>query len=186
MMKLSPLAPEFYPSRIPEPNVDFCIFNDGVPSLVLSSESDIYDLLHGIPDEALDEEFHPTANEAAELDAAMDFVEMMAALAFMEECEERARASFDHVKKRWESRRAEGLTGRPRPAKHLVKAVPHGMRLSSSRAIVSYEHNAHRAFMIDQKLLQREQDLRTKHEDAVNRKHVAKQRHAIQQPRKTN
>ena len=212
-MKLSPDAPEFYPSSVldfplkntcifndgvpslvlvseprcpsddQDPQVNLCIFNDGVPSLVPVSEADISDLLHGIPDDAIDETFVPTAEEAAEIEAAMDFVDTMATLAYMEEQEEMARFNFGHIKKRWESRRAEGLNGRPRPAKHLVKPVHHGMP-ATSQAIVCYQ--GHCMLMSHPKLLQKEADFRAKHQ-GMNRRHFAKQRNTvIQQPRKLN
>jgi hypothetical protein len=55
------------------------------------------------------------------MDAAEDFVETMAWLAFLDECEEDARTSFAGYKKRWSTRRAEGLIGRPHPLKTTTK-----------------------------------------------------------------
>ena len=182
MMKLSPYAPEFFPSSTLKPDVDLCIFNDGVPSLVMSSHSTISELIDGIPDEALDEAFYPSAHEVTELEDMKDFVEMMAALSYMEECEERARTTFSHIKKRWESRRVEGLSGRPRPAKHLIKAALHGVT-PSSRALVCYQNQANR-IMHDQQMLHRDTDLRVKHRDIASRKQ--KHHYTIQQPRKLN
>ncbi len=47
------------------------------------------------------------------MEAAEEFVEFMAWLSFLDECDERARFSFSDIKKRWEARRAQGLVGKP-------------------------------------------------------------------------
>mmetsp|Transcript_22559 Transcript_22559/g.49198 ORF Transcript_22559/g.49198 Transcript_22559/m.49198 type:complete len:214 (+) Transcript_22559:169-810(+) len=194
--KLDPNAQAFRPSSFSEEDFDapvhLCIFNDGVPSLVLASEADVSDLLHGINDDAIDESFPPTAEEAAELDAVEEFVEMMASLDYMEQREERARVSFDFVKKRWETRRAEGLKGRPKPAKHSVDPAPHGngaVSLSGKATtdlvkVDDKTHHSLRMLMKHQKLHQKELRAHAKH----NHKGFGgtKQRHPIQQPRKLN
>jgi hypothetical protein len=105
------------------PEDAFAIYNNGVPSLVLTTEQDIYDILHGIEDPL--ECFPPDAQEAAELEACEAFVETMAMLALLEEAEEQARHHFCHIRKRWEVRRQRGLIGRPKPAQHLVRTKPH-------------------------------------------------------------
>lgn len=120
---LRPDAPAFHPLYEP---VHLAIYNDGVPSMVLTSEYELNKIVHGIQDDAIDEGFPPDALDAAELDEADAFVEQMAVLAMMEEQEEKARFEFNHIKKRWEVRRAEGLHGRrPKPAKHVVTPVEH-------------------------------------------------------------
>jgi len=135
-------APPFHP--IYEP-VHLAIYNDGVPALTFTTEEDRYRILHGIQDEALDEGFPPDANDAAELDAAEAFVETMAVLALMEEREEMARSDFNHIKKRWEARRAEGLKGRPHKSKGVVDPARHDNRSHVAvnvRAIVPHSHFA--------------------------------------------
>ena len=51
--------------------------------------------------------------QAAEMDAAEEFVEFMAWLSYLDECDEEARFTFCDIKKRWEARRAQGLVGKP-------------------------------------------------------------------------
>jgi hypothetical protein len=198
-MKLSPFAKEFQPTMedpavtVTGDDIHLCIFNDGVPSLVMASESDVTNLLHGISDNAIDENFPPTAQEAAELEDVEAFVEMMASFADQEAREERARVSFDHVKKRWETRRADGLIGRPRPAKHSVEPVNHNQpKLSSSNELVkSSEVHSQRMLLKHQKLHQKDLEFRNKHMDmGANKKGASSlgghQRRPIQQPRKAN
>ncbi|GAX10841.1 hypothetical protein FisN_31Hh048 [Fistulifera solaris] len=110
------------------PEDAFAIYNNGVPSLVLTTEQDIYDILHGIEDPL--ECFPPDAQEAAELEACEAFVETMAMLALLEEAEEQARHHFGHIRKRWEVRRQRGLIGRPKPAQHSVRIKPHQHHLA--------------------------------------------------------
>merc|ERR1712232_236413 len=83
------------------------------------------DVLRSIDDEAIDEAYPPTAQEAAELEAVELFVELMATLAHLEEREERTRFHPDRpgLGKRWMSRRE--LVGKPHPAKHSVQPVVH-------------------------------------------------------------
>lgn len=115
-MLLSPLAPAFKPSMGFD-EYDLCIYNNGVPAMYpadLHSESEI---LEGIGDDALDDYFPPTAEEAAEIEAAEAFVFTMARLDLLEEREEHARADIGSMlPKRWEARREQGLVGKPRPA----------------------------------------------------------------------
>mmetsp|Transcript_22053 Transcript_22053/g.46681 ORF Transcript_22053/g.46681 Transcript_22053/m.46681 type:complete len:207 (+) Transcript_22053:173-793(+) len=116
---LSPAAPPFQPSSfssvIAEGSsiVEFAIFNNGVPSSVFYGIHPEHEVLQHIADEAIDETFPPTAEDVAEMEAAEEFVEFMAWLAFLDECDERARFSFSDIKKRWEARRAQGLVGKP-------------------------------------------------------------------------
>lgn len=128
---LSPDAPSFYPSSFEHGDFAY-VYNDGVPGFVLTCENDVAEVLHGIQDKAIDENFPPTAEEAAEMEAVQAFVEMMAGLALMEEHEERARVDFASFEKRWEARRAEGLTGKPNPPKGLVQLKNHHPRLAQS------------------------------------------------------
>jgi hypothetical protein len=106
---LSPLARPFHPTFSTEA---FQIFNDGIPSLI-PLESDI---IRGFSDETLDECFPPSAQDAAELEAVEEFVQILAHLEMLEEREERLRKDYDYaLPKRWAVRRE--LQGRPRPAR---------------------------------------------------------------------
>ena len=192
--RLSALAPAFHPSEecMSSPDIHLCIFNNGVPSLVMASEADISDLLHGISDAALDEQFRPTAEEAAELELVQDFVTMMAQLDAMEVREERARVSFDHVQKRWESRRAQGLVGRPKPAKHSVEPVNHhingvGNSFDSQEvSIVPSHHQRHARRMLMKHQTLHQKDLAARGFAKHTKQNHQGPRHDIQQPRKMN
>jgi hypothetical protein len=116
------------------------IYNDGVPCLSMITEKDRRDILNGISDDALigyeddaaDNCFPLDANDAAEL-------------------EDMARATFSHVKKRWEVRRQKGPSHRgPHPCMNLIvpsnhhnaatgasKTPPSSTSISS---IVAYSH----------------------------------------------
>jgi hypothetical protein len=118
-MLLSPLATPFQPA-FGSPTAVVC--NDGLPSMV---GLDIHAIVQGYQDEALDENFPPSAQEAAELEAVEMFVDILASLSMLEDREEKARSSFCHIQKRWEARREGGLKGKPKPAKHLVDSVNH-------------------------------------------------------------
>ncbi len=116
----------------------------------LRSEEDRNAILHQIEDDAIDEGFPPDAAEAAELDAAEAFVETMAMLALMEEKEEKARFEFNHVKKRWEVRRSEGLHGKPKPPKRVVLPANHDTKThaaftTNTRSLVPHSHHQHPA-----------------------------------------
>lgn len=179
--KLSPYASPFHPTCEP---AHLFIFNDGIPSLVIPA----HDAAQGISDEALDEAFPPDAYEAAELEAVQHFVEILATLSFLEDREEAARNSFTGVKKRWESRRAEGLIGRPHGATHLVnhKAhVPHALTAGTSTAIVTYGH-AHKMHMKETKMQVKEVGRRTEPRPSCKMTKAGNQRLPIQQPRKQN
>jgi hypothetical protein len=181
---LSADAPAFHPFceyEAPE----FCIFNDGVPSLVMPSERDLVDLLHGIQENGLDE-FPLDAVQAAELEDVEAFVELLAMLAFMEDQEEDMRSSFAGFKKRWESRRAEGLVGRPRAATHRVVPAKHGGGLVhwnkniNEKSIISHAHQ-HRFSQNNKVFGHHGHHPMT----ATNSKRAQKPR-PIQQPRKQN
>jgi len=106
----NPSAQSFTPSSL-----EFAIFNEGVPSCTFYGNHPEHDVLQSITEEAIDTCFPPSAEEAAEMDAAEDFVETMAWLSFLDECDERARLSFEGLGKRWSARRAAGLIGKPKP-----------------------------------------------------------------------
>ena len=55
------------------------------------------------------------------MDAADDFVETMAWLSFLDECDERTRFSFEGRGKRWSARRVDGLVGKPNPRREFVE-----------------------------------------------------------------
>lgn len=113
---LSPTAKPFQP-------VEFAIFNDGVPSSVYYGSHPEHEVLMHIEDDALDEKFPPSASDAAEIEAVEAFVDLMAWLSFLDEHEESARTSFKGFPKRWESRRAAGLIGKPHAVKNKALAV---------------------------------------------------------------
>jgi hypothetical protein len=136
---LSADAAPFHPYYEP---VNLCIYNGGVPSLVFTSEKDRWDILHGIQDQTLDEQFPPDAEEAFELEAAEAFVMEMVHLAILEEREEKARFTLGQFQKRWEVRRAMGPTGRPRPAMHLIEPACHtNKNHRQTKALVTYSHH---------------------------------------------
>jgi hypothetical protein len=146
--QLSASAKPFHPYTFGDP-VNSMIYNDGVPSMVMGSKDGMSQILHGIQDEALDEEFPPDAQEAAELEAVEIFVEMMAQLSLLEEMEERSRVDFHHIKKRWESRRQEGLKTRPHAPRNLVDRNEHKAGVMGSfgtncRSLVPHSHHRHR------------------------------------------
>jgi hypothetical protein len=118
---LSVTAEPFHPVHGTEINA--VIYNDlGIPSFTFQGTDS--EFLHSIADDAIDEAFPPSAQEAAELEAVETFVEMMATLSKMEEREEKTRFSDGGLgKKRWMARRE--LNGKPRPAKHSVYKVNH-------------------------------------------------------------
>lgn len=185
---LSPLAAPFHPTYEP---VHLCIYNDGIPSMTLTSEADCNMILHGIQDEALDEGFPPDAHDAAELEAVETFVEMLATFALMEEREEKARNGFTFFKKRWEVRRANGLQGRPGPPKHWVDPVQHNglgnNHANSDNAAALIVHNPEVAKMnhLTEKSRNRDMARRSaEHKQVHSNHHVA--RILIQQPRKQN
>jgi len=105
------------PSAEPLKPLEFAIFNNGVPSSIFYGEHPEHDVVQHIPDEAIEELFPPSADEAAEIEAAEAFVETMAWLSYLDEEDEAARFSFAGIKKRWEARREDGLVGKPHPAK---------------------------------------------------------------------
>ena len=53
------------------------------------------------------------------MDAAEDFVETMAWLSYLDECDEKARFNFEGLQKRWAARR--GLIGTPNPSREVLE-----------------------------------------------------------------
>lgn len=185
---LSADAAPYHPSSYYEP-INIAIYNDGVPSMTLMSESDRYDILHGIPDEALDEGCFPLdATDAAELEAMEAFVAEMANLSFLEEREEQARQSFNHIKKRWEVRRQSGLSVRgPRPAMNLIIPTTHHLKtppaLQEHHALILYSHSQH---ALEEKMRAKEvlTVSKARMEPRLTKNANNKIRRPIQQPRK--
>jgi len=175
--QLSADAPPFHPMY---EQVNIAIFNDGVPCMVLPTEADRAKVLHGIDDQAIDDQFPPDAEDAAELEAAEAFVMEMAHLALLEEREERARSGFVHIKKRWEARRAEGPSGRPRPAMNLIVPVDHFAKHQNVTTIVPFSQ-VHRMMVQEDKIRMHE----IKRQVEPRRiKTIGVHRQPIQQPRK--
>ena len=176
---LSPLAKPFHP--LMGQDVNSVIYNDGIPSLSFQGSNS--DFLHSIQDEALDEAFPPSAEEAAELEAVEVFVEMMATLSYLEDREEATRSVHAGLKKRWEARRE--LVGRPKPAKNLVKPVIHMQPTTAGTTeLVSYDHSN---VLEEHRMRQRGQ--RDMAKLAFPKKHNKGMTHhhkPIQQPRKQN
>jgi hypothetical protein len=184
---LSVTAKPFHPVHGME--MDTVICNDGIPACYIQeSESEF---LHSISDEAIDEAFPPSAEEAAELEAVEIFVEMMATLAHLEEREEVTRFSEDHkgLGKRWVARRE--LQNKPRPAKHTVEKVLHVKRPTIEKAteLVPFDIEKSHAVLKEHRMRQREIErmarMTTPH---LSKKETNRHRHQmpIQQPRKQN
>jgi len=188
---LSPLANPFVPIKAPS-HVDSAfraIYINGVPELVRFGEHSDHEVIHNIPDEAIDELFPPTATDAAELDAADEFLRTMVDLSYLEEREEKARNEFSHVKKRWESRRQEGLKGRPTQSHVGVRHIVHGASMlnPAERNIVTYGDHIVRTSFPEQDNRLREKSI-TKHQNISKRSNKGLHGHSksIQQPRKMN
>lgn len=104
------------PSAEPfQPSLEFAIFNNGVPSSVFYGMHPEHEVVQHIPDDAIQELFPPSAEDVAEMEAAEDFVETMAWLSYLDECDEAARFTFAGYGKRWAARREAGLVGKPHP-----------------------------------------------------------------------
>jgi len=184
---LSVTAKPFHPVHGTEINA--IIYNDGIPSC--SFQGSDTEFLHSIADEAIDEAFPPSAQEAAELEAVEMFVEMMANLAHLEEREEMTRFSENHpgLGKRWEARRE--LNGKPRPAKHSVKPVIHVHRPNEAKItdLVAFDVERAQGSLKEYRMIQRETErmarLTTPHKNKVVTNRHKKQM-PIQQPRKQN
>lgn len=185
---LSVTAKPFHP--VHGADVNAVIYNNGIPSC--SFQGTRSEFLHSIADEAIDEAFPPTAEDAAELEAVEIFVEMMANLAHLEEREEMTRFSEDHtgLGKRWIARRE--LKGKPRPAKHSVEPVVHGRHRPSQENttdLVAFDLEKSQGSLKEHRLRQRENE-RMARLTTPHKKKVVTNRHKkqmpIQQPRKQN
>jgi len=183
---LSVTAKPFHPVHGAEVNA--IIYNDGIPSCSFQGTNS--EFLHSITDEAIDEAFPPSAEEAAELEAVEMFVEMMANLAHLEEREEMTRFSEDHtgLGKRWIARRE--LKGKPRPAKHSVKPVihsQHGPSHGNVTDLAAFDLEKSQGSLKEHRMRQRETErmarLTTPHKNKVETNRHKKQM-PIQQPRK--
>jgi len=185
---LSVTAKPFHPVHGTEVNA--IIYNNGIPSCSFQGSSS--EFLHSITDEAIDEAFPPSAQEAAELEAVEIFVEMMANLAHLEEKEEMTRFSEDHtgLGKRWMARRE--LRSKPLPAKHSVKPAVHHHTSNAEKIteLVAFDlERSQQATLKEHRLRQREIErmtrLTTPHMNKVVTNRHKKQM-PIQQPRKQN
>jgi len=188
---LSPLASPFVPVKVPyDTNSAFrAIYINGVPELVAFGEHSDHEVIRNIPDEAIDELFPPTATDAAELDATYEFLRTMVDLSYLEEREEKARNGFSHVKKRWESRRQEGLKGKPTQGNNIdMRRVIHGTSMldPAEKNIVTFGTNIVRSSFVEQDSRIREKSM-TKHQNIPRRsKGLHGNSRTIQQPRKMN
>lgn len=174
-------APPFYGQSY-EP-INIAIYNDGVPSMAVSGEHGLSDVLHGIEDPI--DCYPPDAEEAFELEMAEHFVNEMVNLSFLEEREMKARNGFTHLKKRWEIRRATGPSGRPKKAMHLIVPVEHVAKRPVTLVqdlVVSSRHN-HRQHT-EQRM--RADDIKHGTEPRSMKKTATKHTQQIQQPRKQN
>jgi len=182
-MLLSALAQPFQPAFSSPAGL---VFNDGAPSALMLD----HDLVCGYSGEALDENFPPSAQEAAEIEAVETFVGIMAYLSMLEEKEERARSSFCHIQKRWEARREDGLVSKPRQAKHSVEIVDHNKHVAgktlTTTDLVSLTHSLDRALAA--KDLQSRSRSREEFRRVNNKKggKMNGQRIPVHQPRKQN
>eukprot|EP00558_Chaetoceros_sp_UNC1202_P005651 CAMPEP_0197246642 /NCGR_PEP_ID=MMETSP1429-20130617/18444_1 /TAXON_ID=49237 /ORGANISM="Chaetoceros sp., Strain UNC1202" /LENGTH=199 /DNA_ID=CAMNT_0042707357 /DNA_START=115 /DNA_END=714 /DNA_ORIENTATION=+ len=145
---LSPLAEPFVPTRLGyQDYASFAaIYNDGIPQGVVVGNHADHDIIHNISDAAIDEIFPPTAYDAAELDAADDFLTAMVDLSFLEEREEKTRSNYGHhLTKRWEARRQAGLSGRPYKIKAGIHPTKHDVKGPSEAKLVHFDrhHRAH-------------------------------------------
>jgi hypothetical protein len=142
---LSALAAPFVPTRVGyQDGASFAaIYNDGIPEGVVYGNHADHEIIHNIPDETLDEIFPPSAYDAAELDAADEFLNQMVDLSFLEEREERTRSDYGyHFKMRWEARRQQGLTGKPVKLDPSIQ-VRHGHNIKKpiERSLVHYHRH---------------------------------------------
>lgn len=140
---LSPLAAPFIPTALEYQYESFSsIYTDGMLSLVCVGDHPEHEILHNIPDQAIDEIFPPDAVDAAELDAVDEFVHTLVDLSFLEDREEKSRNDFGFLKKRWETRREDGLRGKPYPARgHIVKkSFERGNASEKDTSIIKFFH----------------------------------------------
>mmetsp|Transcript_53182 Transcript_53182/g.78942 ORF Transcript_53182/g.78942 Transcript_53182/m.78942 type:complete len:190 (-) Transcript_53182:405-974(-) len=140
---LSPLAQPFFPPSgmatghgLVSSDSCFAISYNGNPSCVCVDEAEV---MRGITDEAIEECFPPTIEDIEELEETDFFVALMATLDMIEEKEEKSRG-FSDVKKRWATRRKEGIPvgGRCRPPKEgdIVASTHRNLSFKMSDKIV--------------------------------------------------
>lgn len=131
------------------------------------------------------------------MEAAEVFVEMMVRFSIMEDMEESARNNFDHLQKRWEARREEGLLGKPSlprealPGMDIPKKNNHLNSHTTEDRIVAIEHSHNILAAADL-----ESRIRAKQEKKLNRhQHHPKNQESLnmkrrvtllRQPRKHN
>lgn len=205
---LSATAKPFFPS---EPSPFGAIFNNGVPCLTPATKKDCSDIIRGISDDAIDENFPPDATEAAELEETEKFTSELAHLSLLEDREvrhsvsivahhsltlvlinpfqERSRKNpFAEMEKRWESRRSEGLRSHLRsrsPHLHMVIAPEHHLpkKPTDVTSLLPANSNLYHRNPREYSKAHTEQKGMTKH--MASSKPI-RYRKPIQQPRKQN
>mmetsp|Transcript_14120 Transcript_14120/g.16667 ORF Transcript_14120/g.16667 Transcript_14120/m.16667 type:complete len:199 (+) Transcript_14120:19-615(+) len=189
---LSPHASPFAPFEAPTDadSIFREIYFNGVPQLVAFGEHSDHEVIHNIPDEAIDELFPPTATDAAELDATDDFLRTMVDLSYLEEREEKARNEFSHVKKRWESRRQDGMKGKGKLTQNRVgmRHVIHGASIldPAERNIVTYGNHIARTSFPEQGSRLRDKSIAKNQNISRRSNGLHGHSKSIQQPRKMN
>jgi hypothetical protein len=168
-------------------DIDTFIFDDqGMPILSPVDSEGESKIIRGISDEALDEKFPPTAEDAAELEAVELYVTTMASLAMLEEQEEKMRNDpAHHLPKRWEVRREQGLVRRPREATREADKIAKAHRkvdpAGEDEAIIRFDRRGHSAMAVTR-------TMEAKHSHAMKYPAFAraskKLNKPIQQPRK--
>jgi hypothetical protein len=188
---LSPLAAPFYPKTT---GLEFStIYYNGEPAGIFSGSHIEHEVIKNIPDEAIDELFPPNAEDAAELDDTDEFIKTLVDISFLEDLEEKARSSFSHIKKRWESRREEGLKGKPHRLTH--SEIQNLSRLINGRPMMTNEYeNAlvmknlrDHLTQTSDKRTRRSRHVMMKHQHLKHEKmHLPGHIRPLQQPRKVN
>ena len=84
----------------------------------------------------------PSPSQVAELEAADEFVETMAWLSYLDECDEQARINFTGYKKRWAARREAGLIGKPHPSRDRHHEHDDAMGRSRSGTLSSADESS--------------------------------------------
>jgi len=137
---LSPLAAPFYPSQYP-------LMSNGMPVATLNT----HEAIRGYSDQAIDEVFPPSAADAAEMDDLDDFLAVMVDLSFIEDREEKGRNDLGCVTtKRWETKRKEGLKGKPHLSYGSVERVIHEntrIQQDETRLVTHRRHVDRNAFV---------------------------------------
>ena len=187
---LSVTAKPFHPVHGTEVNA--IIYVDGIPSCCHYSNC-MSEFTHSIADEAIDEAFPPSAQEAAELEAVEIFVEMMANLAHLEEKEDVMRFERKGLGKRWMARRE--LRSKPRPPKHSIRLVDHNNanrykeEAKIHDLVVFDAEKSFHARLKEQRTLQRQIERMTRNTTPHKNKVITnrhKKQMPVHQPRKQN